>query len=208
MQLSDIRTEVRYRAGVDSNDAMAGDAVVTAFINSAVREVANMRDWDWNKASETITTVAGTATYSRNAAARTTTRVENTTDNYLLRSTTPKAAARWAGRTTAPLYWYVEAGQLVLVPTPAAAVNIKHTYLAAETPLVTDFDEPSIPDYAIDLVIIKAAMKLAARMDNTSMHRLLAQDERAAVDSLRDDARRAKGSPRIDAREDWTGRVG
>lgn len=207
MQLSDLRTAVRIRAGFDSADAMATDAILTELINASIREVTNARDWDWNKSSETINTVAGTAAYARAADCRTTVRIEDATDKELLRQTTPKNAVRYKDFTGRPAFWYVEAGQINLVPTPNTVRALTHTYLASETALSGDSDEPDIPDYAIDAVIIKAAMKLAARTDNTSLQRLLAQDHRDVMEGLANDARRAKGAPIIDTRRDW-GRQG
>lgn len=209
MQLSDLRSEVRYRAGVDPYDAMAADAVVTAFINSALRRVANMRDWDWYVERDNLTTVAGTQTYGVPATARNMIRIEGSTDPGLLKLVTPGFAARFSGQTGYPKYWFVQGGSIYLVPTPAKA-GLVYTmwYSQQENTLAADSDTPLLPDYAIDLVVIKAALMLAARTDNASQHRLLKDEEREAEASLVDDARRSKGSPTINSRRDWSSQQG
>ena len=203
MQLQTLQDEVRIRAGVDGADAMATDAILTSLINAAIREVSNMRDWDWYVTSETITTVVGQIPYARNAAARKTIRVEDGVSGELLVPVTAEAAARYNDHEGYPALWFVGGGSLHLLPQPSVVRAIKHVYTTSETALSGATDEPLIPDYAIDLVIVKAALKLAARMDNTSMHRLLAKEERDVIDTLQDDARRSKPAPAIDTRRDW-----
>lgn len=205
MELSDIRTEVRDRAGLDSSDAMLTDAVLTRLINASLREVSNIRDWDWLMARETISTVVGTTVYDRAADAKTSTRltVPIGEDTRLLRLVTPRAAAAYERYSGRPAVWYVQAGQIFIYPKPSKVYDLTHDYIATETALANATDEPLIPDYAIDLVIIKAAMKVTARTDNTSQHRLLADEERDVLASLTDDARRSKGAPMIDIRRDW-----
>ena len=203
MQLQAIRTEVRDRSGVDSADGMAVDAVLTRLINSALREVANMRDWDWLKAEETITTVVGQTSYARNAAARVSTLLIDDQYSEVMRLVTPRAAASYARYDGRPMVWHVQAGSLIVYPKPSTVRTLTHTYLRIEPALVDDTDVPIMPDYAIDLVIVKAALKVAARTDNTSQHRLLSQEEKDIIESLASGARRSKGAPIIDSRRDW-----
>lgn len=205
MQLSDMRTAVRERAGLDSNDAMVPDTVVTGFINGALRQVAMMQDWDWNWSSETINTVVGTDTYARAADARKTDVVSNTTTGDVLRQVSKRLGLDYTdlGRTGPPRYWYVQGGQLVIVPIPDQVYALKHVYVATEPTLVNDTDEPDLPDWAIDIVLVKAAIMVTARTDNTSQQRLLEQEERDILDSLDDEAKRSRGSVAIDRRTDW-----
>ena len=204
MQLTAIRDEVRNRAGMDSADAMLSDTVLNDFINAALREVNNMRDWDWSVINFDITTIVGTAAYARPVAARNTIRIVDEDEGYLLMPITADAATRYAGVTGRPRFYYVEAGAIYFVPTPNSVRTYNHYYYNSETTLSNDTDEPTIPDYAIDLVVIKAALMATARMDNTSQHMLLRQAEKNLSESLQDDARRSKGSPVINTRRDWS----
>ena len=205
MQLSTLRTEVRDRAGVDSNDGMAADATVTRFINGAVRQVAAMKDWDWDWASETIATVVDQDAYTRAADCRKTDKVVDASTGKLLTPINPAVGVRYSSgdRKGPPRFWYVQGGSLYIVPSPDDVRNLTHYYVAAETALSGDTDEPNIPDWAIDLVIIKAALMLAARMDNTSEYNLLKDQEREAIRNMEDEARRSRGNASIESRRDW-----
>lgn len=208
MQLSAMRALVIARAGYDSTDGFATSTVVNGFINAALRQIAMIQDWDWLYGSETITTVANTAAYARHASARKTDRVIDIADGGLLRQINKGAAARYAEGTTHPTtalprFWYVEAGQLVLIPTPRTVRTYKHVYVGGETSLSSDSSEPTLPDWAIDIAIVKAALMLATRTDNTSQVQLLAQEERDLLEALIGEARRARGHAIPDSRRDW-----
>ena len=207
MQLTDIRDAAKRRAGMDTNDGMVADTVMTEFVNGAVRQVALMMDWDWNFASETIASVADQAAYTRAADCKRTDRVVDAEDNALLEQISKRQAVRFNPGSTQtrslPRFWYVEGGSLYLVPTPTSARNYTHVYVATEPTLSLDADEPDIPDYAIDLVVIKAAIMVSARTDNTSLQMLLQQEEKDLLDSFYDEARRSRGSVVPQTRRDW-----
>lgn len=204
MQLQDIRTKARQSAGIDDADAMAADTLVDSMVNQAIRQVSSLRDWDWLYSSETINSVNGTAAYTPAADWRTTVRVVDDADGGMLKRISPDASARYTRRLTLrPLFWYVEGGDLYLSPPPTTARAYTHTYIKTETTLSNDTDEPDIPDWAIDLVIIKVALKLAARMDNTSQFRLLQAEERETMKALEGEARRARGAQPVNSRRDW-----
>jgi len=203
MELSQIRTEVRDRVGIDAQDAMATDATLNRMINAALREVANMRDWDWQTVEEEISLSVGVNKYDRGYLARSSTRLSYESNGDNLRLVTPRAAAAYQRYSGPPQVWYVQAGQLVVYPTPTKVDTLIHTYMSAEEALEQDDDEPLVPDYAIDLVIVKAALKVAARTDDTSKYQLLSAAEADIVSSLIDEARRSKGAPVINFRRDW-----
>jgi hypothetical protein len=184
---------------------MATDAVLTGFINGALRQVAMMQDWDWNWSNETITTVAGQDVYDRAADARKTDIVSNTTTGDVLGQISKRLGVRYTdlGRTGPPRYWYVQGGKLVIVPLPDQVYALKHVYVATEPTLSADSDEPDLPTWAVDVVIVKAAIMVTARTDNTSQQRLLEQEERDLLDNLDDEAKRSRGSIVIDSRRDW-----
>jgi hypothetical protein len=203
MQLSDIRTNVRYAAGVDTTDAMATDATLNYLINAAIREVNNLRDWDWAKASEVITTVVDQKAYARAATCKKTTRLEDVVDGNGMRSITPAGASRYNDNAGQSAFYFVEAGKINLLPIPDSIRTYNHYFISTETALSADGDEPLVPDHAIDLVIIKAAIQVAARTDNTSQYRLLVPQERSREAALQDEARSSKASPQINSRRDW-----
>ncbi len=209
MQLSDIRTEVRLRAGMDANDGMATDATVNSLINAALRQVAATRDWDWLYASETINSVDGTSSYARATGARKTDRILDDVEQRHLQHVSKRQAVRYLDRLPAtitnqiPRAWYVENNRIVLVPTPTSARAYTHHYVDSETALSLDTDTPKIPDAYIDIVVIKAALMLTARTDNTSQFRLLKDEERQMMDAMQDEAMQARAPVTTDSRRDW-----
>ena len=208
MELQDMRTAVLYRAGMDPNDGMVPAAVLNSFINAAIRQVTIMQDWDWNWSEETINSVADQKAYNRAADARKTDMVIDDADGGILEQINKGMAHRYNptpnyGRASIPRFWYVQGGQLILVPTPTSVRAYTHVYVGTETELSGDTDEPAVPDYAIDVILVKAAMMVTARTDNTSQQRLLADEERDLLDALDDEARRSRGSAIIKSRRDW-----
>jgi hypothetical protein len=203
MQLSTIRSEVRTAAGFDANDANASDTQLNSLINRALRNINGMRDWDWRKASETINTVVDQQEYARNSRAARTVRVEDVEQGYTLLMSTPSNTTRYQDFRGRPAFWYVEAGQLVLTPKPSEVRAIKHVYLRSELTLSGDTDEPMVPDDAIDMVIVQAAVYLLDRTDDTSQRRLLKDQLDELIDTQDKNTRRAKGSPVVHTRRDW-----
>lgn len=203
MQLSDIRNEVRFRAGVDANDGLATDTVTNSFINAALREVYSMTDWDFLVATETISTVVGTIEYTPAATWKTTIRLEDAEIGFSLQEVVPAQGARYLNENGRSSMYYIEGGQIHLLPNPAQVRDITHVYYQAPAALALDTDTPVIPDWGIDAVICSAAVKLAARADNTSQHRLLMQEKKEYQKYLKDEARRSKGVPAIHTRRDY-----
>jgi len=204
MQLSAIRTDVRVAAGFDASDPLASDTQLNSLINRAVRTVNAMRDWDWRKASETITTANGTTAYARNARAIRTIRIEDTEEGDLLEMITPEAATRYNDMTGRPVFWFVEDGEINFVPTPDGVRTFKHVYLQDEATLSDDTDEPLVPDDAIDMVILNAAISLLARTDDTSQARLLERELTRVSEAQLKNARRARGAAIVKTRRDWS----
>lgn len=204
MQLSDIRTAVRAVYGIAANEGNASDTALNELINAALREVTLQYEWHWNEATETITTVAGTASYSRNAACRKTIRVVDTVNGRQLLQASPKWVTRWRNVDGTPVYWWIEDESLYFAPKPAEAKGYLHVYQATETALSLDTDEPSLPDWATDLLIARAVVKLAQRLGDTTKMRMAQMEEEKAQDRMVDDVRGVDGPPRRQGRRDWT----
>lgn len=205
--LSEMRTMVRDATGLDATDGHATDTILTSLINRALRTAAAEERWDWYKASETITLVAGTSTYARAATARATDRLINTTttgQNTPLRLVTPSQLERYRARSAGmPVAFAVEGGSLVVAPTPSAAGTLRHVYWRTETTLLGDSDTALIPDWAIDLVIIRAALSVAARLDNASLTRQLKDEEVRVTTAIMDEMTRSRPPIELDHRGDW-----
>lgn len=204
MQLSDIRNEVRVRAGFDDGDPFASNSVLNILINASLRSINGKADWDWRKATETINTVAGQTSYAVNSRAVSSVRVEDTSVRNELTMINPDAATEYKRLEGRPHYWYIEAGQLNVVPTPQDVRALEHTYLRSEETLVNDSDAPLIPDDMIDLVILRTAVSLLSRSDDQSQRGALYAEYRTLLDDVMRNVRRAKGSPKSRSRRDWS----
>lgn len=208
MQLSDIRTQVRYRYGIATAEAQATDAVLTALINAALRRLTLDRDWDWNTTTETISTVIGTESYARDATCRKTMRLVDTEYGRSLQFVTGNKGARYRNINGVPAFWWIEGGQLHLAPTPATARDYEHVFQKTETTLSGDTDTPTVPDWAIDAIIAMACLSLARRLGDKDKVRQFTDEVMAWQDSLADDARSAQPNPSRNTRRDWTRQAG
>lgn len=204
--LADLRGQVRDKAGLDAADAQATDAILTSLINSALRTMAVEERWDWHKAEEIIALVPGTGDYARASDCRTTDRLVLSVGgrSWPLKLVTPPQFERYRSDADGyPRAFTVERGRLFVAPAPSVDGTLRHVYWATETTLVADGDTAKVPDWAIDLVVIRAAKAVAARLDNTSLQRLLKDEERTIMESLSDDATRARPPLELDRRRDW-----
>jgi hypothetical protein len=204
-QLSDLRSRVQTAYGIASGDTQANSSTLTTLINMALREIANDRQWDWNEAVATITTVANQEAYSLPADHRKTMRIVDTNLGREILQATPTWITRYRDVTGIPVYWFIQDSQIHLVPTPSAAgETYEHVYQRTEVTLSSDTDEPNIPSWADDLVVYTTAVKLAVRLNNRERRELLQSELDRIKQSLADDARRTHGTPRRPSRRDWT----
>lgn len=204
MELQDIRTNVRYRLGLNSDDRVARDAVLTALINSSIRQMSAEHDWSWLRqygASWNLS--AGTNVYGLVATQRRILWAKISDQNESLKLVTPDFAAKYSQQTGTPRYYYVDNGGFNLFPTPHKAMVMNYSYLTIETPLANDTDEPLVPDWAIEWVIVTTARMLAARLDDGSQYQMLTIEANNIMKGLKNDARNAAGTPTIDSRRDW-----
>ncbi len=204
MQLSTIRDNVRFRYGLASGGNQASSTVLNHLINAAIRQVTVARDWDWNTVAETIATTAGTESYSRSSGARKSMRLIDTEYGRALKLITGTAAAKYRNLTGVPAFWWIEGGLIHLAPTPQGVRSYEHVYQGAEPTLVSDTDEPTIPDWAIDYVIAMACLSLARRLGDNDRVTQFFREVKTWEDRLADDARSAAPTPTRQTRRDWT----
>lgn len=178
MELTDLRAAVLRRIGRPIDDALFPAATLTELVNSAVRTVESEGDWGWAEDTEDITLVNGTDAYTPAADWERT--------RYLLWSTgeplrrLPAEEVKRLVASGKPIYYAIDAEQIVVRPTPAAAGTLIHGYMKAETPLVLDADEPLIPDRWAELIVEYAAF-LAFRREGSNGD---AATAKAAYDDL------------------------
>lgn len=191
MNLAALRAEVHRRTGI----AVDTDAL-TAMVNEAAAALAAEFDWPWQYAATTFTTVPGQGSYPT-PAGWTRTRSLAYRGATLDHGSIRDLEGAW---TPAAPTWTVEGDQLHLVPTPRSAMEITHRYVAAETPMVNDDDEPRLPGSFSGALTSYAAYLVSLRAEDHRRAELFLADYRLWLGRMRDDVRRKTGPFRIRVR--------
>lgn len=198
--LEQLRDAVRIRLGVPAADAFYSDPTVDNLINEALNAVATEVDWPWLEATETISTVAGTAAYTPAANwTRTKALTINQYDSLLLRSL---QEIREIDSTVQglPLYYCVAAEQIILRPVPDAVYAIIHDYYKIEPALVTNTDTPLMPA-PYHSAIVEYAVYLAALRSGEQARMQAAQQGYANwLRRILDNRRRSRSTMRVRVR--------
>lgn len=145
MDLAAMRTAIRTRIGVPSTDTFYTDTVLTDFVNEALQAVSAEEDWPWLSATTTFATVRGTQNYTPPGDwARTKLLCIDGYDPIEWRSL--GEIREWASSITdVPLYFTVEADEILLAPVPGGSYTVKHDYYVDEAALALDADTPLMP---------------------------------------------------------------
>lgn len=155
MDLAQLRTAVYARLGVDDTDGMMDPTTINGFINDALNEIANERDWPWLQTSETITTTQGVDTYAPGSFNTTVPLPAWTATDGLRRGDDGRTMERMSptelddrwdlDQQARPAEWAVYGEKLILRPTPDGVYSILHRYYRAEVELAGDTDTPLLP---------------------------------------------------------------
>lgn len=201
MQLSDIRTRVRERLGISTNDTALTDAVLTQLINAANRKLAMMHDWPWlvTVDSTWTATVAGTQAYTPASDWRKTLYIVSDSDQ-LLQYKQPQDLVRYGANQGYPYFYYTRNGSILLTPTPDAVYTISHVYIAEVAALSLDADRPEIASadaeqWAVDALIEYAALLAAQRLKDTELVMLMEREWGRTLAFLQDEIRKSRGYP-------------
>ena len=199
-QLSEIQSDIRIRLGLSDSDAKATDAIVNTYINAAIDQLNNMRAWWWNEASRTFSTVVDQASYAFAADFAKT--VVMAYGDQVIPFRTKGDLIKYEDYEGEPRFYTIEAGQYVIYPTPDAVYELKEVYQAVEPDLTTDTDTTAWPDDKIDLVTVKAAMLLAAKV-KPEMIQVLSPELQSIYQSLTDETMPTLTGALPRRRNDW-----
>lgn len=131
-----MKTAVYDRLGVPTGDGLFTDAVVGRAVNEAIQEIKSEHDWPWDQASETITTVSGTSTYSLAADWMRTREMKPSTDYALERRSMQELDDEWPfGDSGRPQVYAIEQGQVIFRPVPISVDTITHRYIKTQADL-------------------------------------------------------------------------
>jgi hypothetical protein len=138
---AEVRALVRGRAAVDSGDLGLTDTTLNGFINSAARTIGLDGDWPWNAATESLVTVAGTATVAPGATWVGTKSLTIAADGeeleYVSIEDVDQSPSADRGRPSAYTIW---GDTLVLTPTPDAVYTLTHRFYNLETSTLSGTD--------------------------------------------------------------------
>lgn len=201
MDLPGLITATRRRAGVSSLDAMAADADITELINEALGAITTHADWPWMETTRTFPTVAGTRAYATGTR-WVRTRQLQVDGSEPLQPETRRTLDYWFPDSTVrgtPQYWCVSGDQILLYPTPDAAVTVAEVFFQYE-PELSGSATPLLPSWAHGAIVEWAASLLLSRLREEERAAVCAARAQDWLKRLRDDQRRSTAPPRIRVR--------
>lgn len=169
MELQDIRTNLRDRLGVPDEDGLFTDTVLTRIINRAVQKVAGEWDWVWLEKLEAIATADGVS--QNDVAANWESTVSlHTAPHPHLRMLTVEDMDYFGGEVQGRPKAFTDYGKVIQwYPVPDGVYTFTHRYVAFETELSGDTDEPLAPEPWIDAIIEWAAHLCYRKTGNVQM---------------------------------------
>lgn len=186
MNLAELRAAVRNRCGFNANDSLNTADALNADINEANWDLADEHDWPWLVATETITTVAGTATVAV-ASDWLATIALHSTSPYMTRiePVSIDDIDYHSDGQGVPRLFAAYGGSLALAPVPDAAYSLRHRYRRAEPELTADTDTPLSPASLHRAIVSRAAALAFSRDGNIVESRVADDDYRRRVERAR-----------------------
>lgn len=166
MDLTTLRTEVRTRTGIPTDDSLITNAVLTQLVNAAVQHISTERDWPWLEKSANLTTANGTPDYAPPADWTRTVSVVGANGVPLVRK--PIAELDYMAGSGTPRFFGIFADRVLLKPVPNSVENLTHRYITVAPALVGDADTPTIPVPYHHAIVEYAAYLAFRRVGNIS----------------------------------------
>lgn len=171
--LSDLVSKVQSRL----NDTGYSSSKITAFLNSAQREVFNRHALRFMEATQSYNLVAGQADITNGSGLPTNYQVpinlRITTNGYEKTLNITNRAwidQRYPDPTSltdgTPAYAYEYAGTIYVLPEPDQAYTVVLRYLKTPTELDSDDDVPSLPGEFQEILILGATKRALETKDN------------------------------------------
>lgn len=172
--LTNTLTAVRSHLGVASGDGLFTDAILTAFINEALAEIATEHDWPWLQDSETGTIGAGSTYFTPGVSV-----VYAGTENVTITVSTNVIPLQMrtydellqlypTTQQGQPEAWAVKFEKVQLRPIPDASYVYIHTFIKGEKTLASGSDVPYMPDnYAAALINLTVYIALGRSKEDS-----------------------------------------
>lgn len=198
MNLTQMRTAVLDKVGVPASDSFFSSSQLNTFINEAVSAFQHEESWPWHQGTETLTTVAGTASYAPLDTNWTMTK------NLYIAGFEPMILSNqpdvdYVTVQGQPVAYYVFQEKIVLSPTPDSVYSVVHQYYKNEPLLVSDTDIPLCPaefhyalvSYAAHLALLRAGEVSYYRGNITGRSAALYQEYEQWLERARSNRRRS-----------------
>lgn len=143
MTYAELKTELRTRIGVPTDDSLFTTTVLGQLVNAALQHIAVDRDWPWLEQEATITTANGDDSYAVPANWMRTLHVVGAGGVPLERTAIERLD--YMNGSGSPRFYGVFSDEVVVRPTPTAIENLKHRYIGTEPALSADGDTPLMP---------------------------------------------------------------
>lgn len=157
--LTDLDARVINRGSFNSSDTGLTQAVRFTFVNAALKQISNERDWPWLFTTATITTVAGTSTYAHPTGYVRTDSIYEPATGQSVQERQIEEIDQLVSRGR-PVFWASYGTNIVLGPPPDGVYTLTHRYVRIEPALTTGADLPLIPN-AFDEGVVEWATYLA-----------------------------------------------
>lgn len=199
-QLSDIRTEVRERMGLSTNDTAVTNAILTDIVNAAQRKLSLVHDWPW-LIEEDLDFTAFTIGQRKYAVTvphdewRKTLYIVVDGDTVMTVKQ-PQDIHRFSADTTGmPRFYAISGTDIYVWPTPDQAYSVLHVYVKDPAVLSADGDTPAIEDWAIDLLVAQACVLTALRLRDFEMASMFRVEYAQILQTMQDEVRRTRQLP-------------
>jgi len=198
VNLGQLRQATLDLVGVPASDSFFSTSQLNTFVNEAVQAWQHEEAWPWHQGTETLTTVAGTASYSPIDPMWTMTK------NLYIAGFEPMVLSNqpdvdYVTVQGQPVAYYVFQEKIVLSPTPDGVYSVTHQYYKGEPFLVNDTDTPLTPAefhyaivaYAAHLALLRAGEVSYYRGNITGRSAALMQEYTQWLERARSNRRRS-----------------
>lgn len=214
MDLTTMRSAVRRRTGMLSDDQLGADADLTALINDAIHylEIESPSGWPWQKYRDDFVTVAGTQEYAFTTidSSNTISRIGSlrliVDSNYeyeLTQMSYPDLVTFYSSTNqSTPEAFAVSGRAVILRPVPSAVWTIRFAATKAEPDLSANDDEPLMPAMFHNAIIEQACYLWYRRSGNDNSAQVAKAELTHLIAKMMAYSRETAGPSRIrDVRE-------
>ncbi len=197
MNLGELRQGVMDRTATTIDDLLLDTSVLNRFINDALREVSNQREWSWLTLTTTITTEAGVSAY---AVPSSFTSVLSITDDQgdPLQFVGPIDIEYLTNAYEGiPLFYTVTNSSILFAPTPTSVIVYTMRYSRSEDPLTSDTDSPFMPAHLHDAIIWYASHLAFRRRRDTTEAEAAFNSFKNALDRTHDDVTQSQKTAKL-----------